>query len=109
MHQTLPVHCAIFQRHQQLGAKQNAGVNKAGVKEADSVAWMAPASMSANLATTGGLLLLVQVTESPGAISFDAAVMPGHVRATVPPRTDSAMSALATVAAVLPLFVSIAV
>jgi hypothetical protein len=23
MHQTLPVHCAIFQRHQQLGAKQS--------------------------------------------------------------------------------------
>jgi hypothetical protein len=81
----------------------------ADVKEADSFASMAHARMSGLAATTGGVLLLVHVTISPGATSFDAAVMPGHVSSTLLPRTVSAMSALATVTALLPLLVSVAV
>jgi hypothetical protein len=68
---------------------------------------MAPASMSANLATAGWLL--VHVVDSPGASSFVAEVMPGHVSARTPPRTASSMSPFATVTAVLPLFVRVAV
>jgi hypothetical protein len=69
---------------------------------------MLPASMLANFTVTG-LLLLLQVMNCPGVTRAEAAEMLGHVNVTLLLSTVSVTSAFATVTAVLPVLVSVAV